>query len=1278
MKKHQTKAQLTNEVEASETERKRAEEEIRQRTAQLEALREVGLKLTAELDLDTLLYSIVSQAVELLEGTSGGLDLYRPERDLLEWTAAVGPNVAPVGTVIHRGEGISGKVWETGEPLSVDDYQHWEGRAASWEGIPVAAIMGTPVRWGGEFLGTLIVQTDSPRTFSPADAELLSLFATQAAIAIRNARLYEKAQTERGHLSTLYKVSRLLAGAPTLEEVAQATFQAAPYIGAQHGTLILLDVRDQPVLYSTVPDWTQFTPEQIRALAQRIITSGLEAWVLEHRQSTMSLDTKEDPRWLILPGHEEEDPIRSAICVPLLDRHDETLGVLLYAHTRPHAFSPEEQRLAEEIAARVTVALENARLYEDARRCTLEQKTLREAALALTTALDRNEVVERILAQLQQVVPYDSASVQLLREDRLEIVGGRGFPNLPDLLGISFPVGSDNPNSEVVHTRAPFIVEDAPAVYEGFRKDPHMQTLIRSWLGVPMLVGERMVGMIALDKREPAFYTQEHARLAEAFAAQAAIAMENSRLFYAEREQRELAKALEKAAASVSSTLESNEVLDRILGQVSRVVPSDAANIMLVEGDDARVARWRGYERFGAEEFVSTVAFRISDVPNLQQMMESKEPMVILDTATYPSWVHIPVQEWLRSYAGAPIVARGEVIGFLNVDSATPCFFNPHRAQTLQAFTSHVATAIENARIYAEEQRRAEEASTLLEIANAINSTLELDDILKKLTLHAARACDANRCTIVLLDERGETLLPITSQFASGRADPKMWRLFKHASYPRPVEDVPGAMQVMRERHPLFIHDAQASSLPRSWVEPFGVGSVLIVPLVSREQAIGIMALDRPEINRAFTSEQVNLAMAIGGQAAVAIENARLYREVLNHAEQLEQRVQERTAQLQAQYARLDAVLRSASDGIIVTDIRGQILQTNPVAQTWLTQTLSPEDTARLMEAVQDLALRAEERPETVLELTGLDLELKAAPISPLQPPPPTCGGGERWEQAAAVVAVNDVSHLKALDRMKTRFVSNVSHELRTPVTTIKLYAVLLQQTPPEAKKWGEYLDALAREADHQARLVEDILQISRIDTGRLEMQPRPTPLDELTGAATVSHQVLAQDRGLTLEPRPSPPAAGGAGGGGPVAMVDPERMMQVLNNLVGNAIRYTPEGGKVVVSTGREEAEGRVWATVTVSDTGIGIPEEELPHVFERFFRGEKPRLMQISGTGLGLAIVKEIVELHGGRVTVESPSTGSGQAPSTMLVLSEAEGLRTGEEGVGTTFTVWLPLAD
>jgi len=532
----------------------------------------------------------------------------------------------------------------------------------------------------------------------------------------------------------------------------------------------------------------------------------------------------------------------------------------------------------------------------------------------------------------------------------------------------------------------------------------------------------------------------------------------------AEAERRERTaqlEALEEAAAVVSSTLHLDRVLDCILEQGERVIPGDAFNIMLIEGDAARIVRWRGREHLGAEGQVAGLAIPVAGCPNLAKMAQTGEPVVVPDTVSDPDWVSLEGEEWLRSYVGAPIRVGGVTVGFLNVDSSRPGQFGPTDANRLRVFANHAATAL---------------------------------------------------------------------------------------------------------------------------------------------------------------------------------ENARLRRELCHHAGRLEQRVQERTAQLAAQYARLEAILHSASTGIAVTDRQGEILEANPIVHTWLTERLSPEDAAWLLETVRDLARRAEERPKAVLELTGLDLELGAAPIS-------------EWgtEKAAAVVDIHDVSHLKALDRIKSRFVTDVSHELRTPVATIKMYAYLMRRQP---EKWRDYLDPLAQEADHQAQLVLDILQIARVDAGRLMVKPAPTSLDELIEAAIASYYVLAESRELTLEHHP---AAGGRLDAPPVvALVDPQRMVQVLNNLVENAICYTPEGGRVVVSASRQEAGGRVWATVAVADTGMGIPEEELAHVFDRFFRGVEPRLMQISGTGLGLSIVREIVELHGGHVTVES---------------------RVGE---GSTFTVWLPLAD
>jgi PAS domain S-box-containing protein len=218
-----------------------------------------------------------------------------------------------------------------------------------------------------------------------------------------------------------------------------------------------------------------------------------------------------------------------------------------------------------------------------------------------------------------------------------------------------------------------------------------------------------------------------------------ALIRELRRVEEALRQEFALADALGKAAAAISSTLDLDQVLDRILEQVSRVVPSDAANIMLIEGNWARIARWRGYERFGAEESISTLVLHIPEIPGFQHIMKSGEPLVIPDIATYSGWVQ--VQEWLRSYAAAPIIVRGEIIGFLNVDSATPGFFDQAHAEALRAFADHAATAIENAQLYEAAQR---------EIAERKRTEEEL--------IHLSKAVEVSVDSIVIVDVEGKIM----------------------------------------------------------------------------------------------------------------------------------------------------------------------------------------------------------------------------------------------------------------------------------------------------------------------------------------------------------------------------------------------------------------------------------------------------------------------------------------------------------------------------------------
>jgi PAS domain S-box-containing protein len=363
---------------------------------------------------------------------------------------------------------------------------------------------------------------------------------------------------------------------------------------------------------------------------------------------------------------------------------------------------------------------------------------------------------------------------------------------------------------------------------------------------------------------------------------------------------------------------------------------------------------------------------------------------------------------------------------------------------------------------------------------------------------------------------------------------------------------------------------------------------------------------------------------------------------------ELEQRVLVRTVELARAHEHLRAILDTAGEGVVFTDLHGTIEYVNPAMErlTGYQATEVIGRNPRVWKSDQTSALTHRHMWNTLTngeiwqgELINrrkdgslYDAALTTAPLT-----------NSEGQTMGFVGVQRDITRQKELDRMKDQFVSNVSHELRTPLANILLHVDLLEHGKPD--KLTSYLQTLRREAERLRKLIEDLLDLSRLDRNVAPIQLTSIDLNQLLEHLVADRSALAERRSLKLTYEPAPDL--------PFVLTDTSKLIQVASNLMTNALNYTPTGGVVKVEAEVRQHEGQRLATFTVRDTGPGISPQDLPHLFERFYRGAAGRQASAPGTGLGLAISQEIMKRLGGRITVES------------------------EVGRGAAFTVWLPLA-
>jgi PAS domain S-box-containing protein len=497
-------------------------------------------------------------------------------------------------------------------------------------------------------------------------------------------------------------------------------------------------------------------------------------------------------------------------------------------------------------------------------------------------------------------------------------------------------------------------------------------------------------------------------------------------------------------------------------------------------------------------------------------------------------------------------------------------------------------------------QRQLQERNALNAIGKSVASLLDLEPVLTRVVEAATFMTRAEEGWLMLLDEFSSELF----LRAAKNIDEKVARGLRI----RVDDSLAG--RVVNTGRPVLLAGEGLTKIATRYL----VKALLMVPLRTPDRGvIGVLAVANKTSERAFGEPDLRLLTAMANYAVIAIQNASL------------------VASIQSEKRTLGTILRETNEAVLVVDDQGQLLLCNRSARrafglnerdvigSPLDEVLSHQDLLDLL--ARHRLVKAPEQTEVTLD-DGRTLDASISIIN---------GVGR-------AIVMHDITHLKEVDRIKSEFVSAISHDIRTPLTTVQGYIDLLPRAGSLSEQQKEFIARMQRSLSAVSDLVGDLLDISRIETGSdLEMDTAELDVIIKQAVLELSPQFEAKEHDVQVHVPPTlSPIVG-----------HPRRLRQVITNLLGNAVKYTPPRGKITV----EASEGDHHILIAVRDNGLGIPVADQPYVFDKFFRVELPETRDIPGTGLGLAIVKSVVEKHGGRVWVDS------------------------EPGQGSTFTLLLP---
>jgi PAS domain S-box-containing protein len=1239
------------------------------RINELAALSDLGRELTSQLDVAQIGRTIYESIKDSFPLDAYFILLYDERRD-----TGFCPIYVDDGEVGHDerptplANSLSSYVIQQRKPLLIADLNDPtilpEGKQpqAAGKDIPIRSWLGVPMIIGSRILGVIGVQSYNVNAYSNNELQFLSTVASQASVAIENAYLFEQYKQRINELNSLNQLTRSVTASMHVDAVAISVYDhIKKFVDLDVFTLALYNEEHNLISWPFVAEGG----ERITDVSPQPLGLGVSSLVIESQKPLVVqdlLDSDSMPE-LVTPLHfGSSRRARSWAGAPMMAGR-QVIGVISVQAYEPGQYDQEVIRPLLSVANQAAIAIQNAKLFEERERKIAELATINQMAKEISSSLQLDELLQLIYNQITQVMITRNFLITLYDERRQEIQyrfmreHGHSVIKPPRKLGPGFI-------SQIIESRQPLLINYDTGRYADERGWEHIGEPARSWLGVPMTSGDQVLGVIVVQSYETeGAYDVDDLSLLSTIASQAAVAIEKAKLFEEAQSRVLQLDTLNEIGRILGAVLDEETVFQKIFEHTTRFFDELSGFYIGL------------YQR---EQGMITFPFAVEDEQRIEitplplgegltsYVIANRRALLIDDLEVmareYGGYHAVTAGKTggERSWMGVPLFLGGEVIGLISLQSRKPNAYRQEDLQFLATLANQAAVAIKNAKLFDEirefnatlnrtvaERTEAlgranqelriekERISQLYEITHQLTTSLDLEEILSHGLQLVANSVGVERGSIMTINPTTTDLV-----YRAVLGDDKGNRIGLRTPW-QPGQGAAG--WAVANRMPLLISDTNAD---QRWVEEedigSGVGSVISVPLMSGSDVFGVLSLLSKQPNF-FNESHLRLVSTVANEMAVFAHNAELYSYISEQAEALASSliVQEQDA------SRSRAILESIADGVLAFDSEDRITLVNPAAEVilgvsgeMLMNRHVPHDLRNLelgpelLDLVQSVVNAAHEGARGALILSRRRFSMNGRVISVSLSPVAT----SKHETLGLVAVLRDITREVEIEREKSDFVSTVSHELRTPMTVIKGHTDLLLAGAVGALSpmQGNFLQAVKRNTDRMNTLVSDLLTVSRIETGRMaiSMQPNYYEVGELmdSGMQTLRSLAEAKNQQLILNVATELPEV----------LIDRDRTIQVLTNLISNSIKYTPNNGRIEVNV--VCAEGGEEVQVDVADNGIGIAEKDQEKLFQPFYRSDNAEAKMQEGTGLGLVIAKSLVELQGGRLWLKSkPGEGT-----------------------------------